>query len=542
MVRVAWIGVVSCTLALACTAEAHETDDDTGGGSTSNDAGTGGSESDTDGTGSTGDAMLPDPLPPLGSAPSTVDQTIVPTHAIDVDPAFDPRIPGDRQQMLDQGYDAFEVGAGEPVLARTPDGSDPPAPGAAPARLTRFVHLADTQLADDESPLRVVEIDNPSLSGAFRPQEDFGCQVVNAAVRTVNAVNADDPIDFVVLGGDNIDNAQTNEVQWFLGILDGAPVVNCDSGADDDPEPGEDNDSKDPFAPVGLDVPWIWVTGNHDALVQGNFTIADRLETAIGDAIGPGGSTRDWTLPGGPAFEGPVVADPERALLDGPTLLGLVAASGDGHGLTQQTVDSGHATYGWDVPGSDLRMVVVNTAAVTGAENGVVTDADVADRIRPLLDQAEADGKLVIVSTHHASTSLSDGGGLGGTVQDGALNPEDWQDLLGEYPNVIAHLAGHSHEHRVAFIEPLGGGGYWEIKTSAVADFPNQMRILEVHDQDNGWLTITTVALDFATEGDALAQSARGLEIMDLTSGWTKSDAPGTPEDRNVQLWIPAPS
>jgi hypothetical protein len=187
-------------------------------------------------------------------------------------------------------------------------------------------------------------------------------------------------------------------------------------------------------------------------------------------------------------------------------------------------------------------MVVVNTAAVTGAENGVVTDADVADRIRPLLDQAEADGKLVIVSTHHASTSLSDGGGLGGTVQDGALNPEDWQDLLGEYPNVIAHLAGHSHEHRVAFIEPLGGGGYWEIKTSAVADFPNQMRILEVHDQDNGWLTITTVALDFATEGDALAQSARGLEIMDLTSGWTKSDAPGTPEDRNVQLWIPAPS
>ena len=75
----------------------------------------------------------------------------------------------------------------------------------------------------------------------------------------------------MVLGGDNADNAQQNELDWFLSILDGAPSVECDSGKDDDPVTGPDNDPKDPFVAEGLKVPWLWVTGNHDILNQGNF-------------------------------------------------------------------------------------------------------------------------------------------------------------------------------------------------------------------------------------------------------------------------------
>lgn len=545
------------SLAMACTGDDGEQTGDTTGAVSSEDEGgetAGGPVTGTDtdatldDTGDSGDTadstggttILPDPLPPLDAVPTTVDERIVPTHAIDPDPVLDPRVPDERQQMLDEGYGAFDLAAGEAILPITPDGTPPPAAGAAPSLLSRFVHLADTQIADDESPLRLVTLDNPVVSGAFRPQEDHGCQLTNAAVRTINAVNAESALDFVVLGGDNADAAQTNEVSWFLGILDGAPVVHCDSGFDDDPEAGEDNDPKDRFAPVGLDVPWIWVTGNHDVLVQGNFVIAGREETAVGEELPSGGSTRDWSMPGGPAFEGPVVADPERALLDGPALMALVAGSGDGHGITPDVVKAGRATYGWDAPGSDLRIIVVDTAAPTGAAEGLVTDADVDALIRPALDAAEADGRLVIVATHHASTSLGDGSGLGGMAHPDALDTADWQALLGEYPNVIAHLCGHSHEHRARFIEPVGGGGYWEIITAAIADWPHQMRIVELHDQDNGWLTITGIALDFATDDDPLAADGRALGILDYTGGWTP-DGLGLPEDRNVQLWIEAP-
>lgn len=492
------------------------------------------------GSGSTGELELPDPLPPLEGVPTTEEETIVPTHEVEPLAVLDPRVPEERAMLLAEGYGDYEHGPGEPVLTRTPDGSEPPPPGPAAERLSRFVHLADTQIADDEAPLRVAAIDSVFISGAYRPQEAHGCQITNAAVRTINAVHAQTPLDFVVLGGDNADSGQTNEVQWFLDVLDGAPVVHCDSGDDDDPEPGDGNDPKDRFAPVGLDVPWIWVMGNHDILVQGNFAIEGREADAVGSEVPPGSSTRDWSQPGGPVFSGPVVADEGRALLDGSTLLGMVAASGDGHGITPEVVATGRATYAWDVPGTALRIVVVDSAAPTGGAEGLVTDADVDQHIRPLLDAAESDGRLVMVSTHHASTSLGDGSGLGGEPQPGALQTADWQALLGEYPNVIAHLCGHSHVHRATYVQPVGARGYWEVVTAAVADWPHQMRIVELHDQDNGWLTITGIALDYATDDDPLAADGRALGILDYTAAWLL-DGSGTIDDRNVALWIEAP-
>ncbi len=522
-------------------------DDDTSGGTAvdtgteggtlegtgSTDGGSSGSESGS----STGD--LPEPLPPLDAAPLTTEQVIVPTHEV-VEAEFDPRVPEQRDQLLADGFGDYTLAEGEPVLTVTPDGMDPPPPGPNAGLVTRFVHLADTQLADDESPLRVVSFDNPTVAGAFRPQETHGCRILNAAVRTINAVHTELPLDFVVLGGDNADAAQTNEVQWFLDILDGKPVVHCDSGDDDDIDPDDDQDPKDPFAPVGLDVPWIWVSGNHDILVQGNFVTESRKDYAIGSTIFPGGSTRDWTQYGGPMFMGPVVPDERRALVDNRTLLEMVAASGDGHGITQETIDLEKATYTWDVEGTPIRFLVVDTAAPTGAAEGLVVQSHVDEVIRPALDQAEADGKLVVVSSHHASHSLTDGGGLGGTAQPGALQPDDWRALLAEYPNVIMHLCGHSHVHAATWIEPAGTRGYWEVITSALIDWPHQLRVIELHDQDNGWWTIRAIAFDYATDGDPTAEDGRKLGILDFTSGW-QSDGRGDLEDRNVELWIEVP-
>lgn len=442
--------------------------------------------------------------------------------------------------MLADGYGEHDLGPGEDVMVVLPPGADPPDSGPNAERISRFVHLADTQLADDESPLRVATFDTPSIAGGYRPQEAWGCSVLNAAVRSINAIHAEQPLDFVVLGGDNSDSAQSNEVDWFLRILDGASVVHCDSGDDDDPVPGEANDPKDRFAPVGLDVPWIWVSGNHDLLVQGNFPIAGREETAVGDVVPDGGATIDWSTFDREVFMGPVIPDPARALLDNPALLATVAAAGDGHGIDEETVSSGKGSYTWDVPDTEIRFLVVDTATPTGADGGVIVDSHLEGFLRPALDEAEADGKLVIVSSHHASGSLHDGAGLGGVAQEGALEPADWRAFLADYPNVIAHLAGHSHEHRVEYFEPAGSRGYWEIVTSGLIDWPHQMRMLEVADEDNGWLTIRSIAFDYQTEGDGLAAEAKALGILDFTSGWTDGSA-GDPTDRNVELWIERP-
>lgn len=497
---------------------------------------------DTSGStsGSTGEVDLPDPLPPLDAVVLTTDTRRVPAHAIALEPENDPRIVADLEQMIADGYGEEMDAPGEPIVDRTLDDSPAPEDGPGAARITRFVHLADTQLADDESPTRLVSFDNAqAFAGAFRPQDAHECRIVNAAVRTINAVNADDPVDFVVLGGDNADSAQTNEVQWYVDILDGAPVVECDSGIDDDPTPGPDNDHKDPFAPVGLDVPWYWVMGNHDVLVQGNFAIDGQQSKALGDNAEAG--TRDWSMPGGPIVMGTVPADDRRTLLDGPSLLELVSGSGDGHGITAEVIERGKAEYTFDVEGTDIRFIILDTAAQTGGAEGVIRQADVDAFIQPALDAAVDDGKLVLLASHHASGSLGNGGGLGGMEQPDALTTEEWQSLLGEYDNVIAHLCGHSHVHRATPIEPLGGNPYWEIITSAIADHPHQMRIFEIRDEDNGFLSLSSIALDVALpDDDPLAQDGRLRSITDNTSGWQPTGE-GLPEDRNVRLFFALP-
>jgi 3',5'-cyclic AMP phosphodiesterase CpdA len=300
--------------------------------------------------------------------------------------------------------------------------------------------------------------------------------------------------------------------------------------------PGPGNDPKDPFAPVGLDVPWRWVMGNHDVLVQGNFTIETREAQAVGDD--PTDQTRDWSQIGGPLFAGPVAVDENRDLLNGTELLDIVRMSGDGHGISEEVAASGKANYTFDVDGTPLRFIVVDTAAQTGAATGLVRQIEVDAFLRPALDDAEAAGKWVILASHHASGSLGSGAGLGGMEQPDPLLLQDWQALLGEYDNVLAHLCGHSHVHQVLPIAPPGGYEYWEVITSAIADHPHQMRVIEIRDEDNGFVTMTATAFDFSTEDDPLSSEFRERGITDVTSGWNLTGE-GTIEDRNVRLWIP---
>jgi len=481
--------------------------------------------------------------PSLTDALLTTTRTFVPkTARQSPESGPNPALPDPLADYLNRGFGEVDLGPGDAYVTRVIDDSTPPAPGPNAKRLVRFVHLADLQLADDESPTRLGQFDGSgATSSALRPQDAYLCHMANASVRTINALHAKDPIAFTLLGGDNADSAQTNEVDWVLAILSGADDVECDSGDDDEIVDGPDNDGKDPFKAEGLRMPWKWVTGNHDVLVQGNLK-ADPGNREKALSVEANGGTRryDNGLAGFVERGEFVVPDPRRALLSRTELLTKVGDHGDGHGIGAAEKASGTATYTFDVEGTPLRVLVLDTSHENGGSEGVIKQSQVDTIIKPLLDAAKADGKWVILSSHHAATSLGDGTGLGGEKAADALTTEQWTSFIGTYDNVLFSMVGHSHRHRIVPVKPASGHPYWEVMTSAIADYPHQFRVVEIFDQDNDWVMLRATAVDFAVDGDPIALEGRRRGVVDFTSGWLPKDEAAT-NDKNVEIWIKKP-
>lgn len=492
----------------------------------------------------------PAALPPLADAPTTLTVRLTPkTPQQQYTAGPNPVAPDALQSYLDRGFGEQAEGPGEATYTtRVIDDSTPPAAGPGAKRIVRFVHLADLQIADDESPTRVGQLDAAGFtSSALRPQDAYLCRMGNAAVRTINALHKKDPIAFTIMGGDNADSAQTNEVDWVLGVLSGRPSVECDSGDDDDVIKGGDNDGKDPFVAEGLAMKWLWVTGNHDVLVQGNVAPNESNRVSVVGDSAPNGTRlysanrSDGLLPGAVTTE-TVPADKNRALLSPVELLAKVGADKDGHGLDARAKQSGKATYTHDIEGTPFRFLVIDTAHASGGADGVITQRHVDEVIKPALDAAKAENKWVILASHHAQSSLTKEGGALGSVEPDAILPDAWATFIGGYSNVVFSMVGHSHEHRVRAVKPAGAGhAWWEVMTSAIADYPHQFRVVEIYDQDNGWLMLRSHVVDISVQGDPVAAEGRRRGVVDQISGWLPGDGRGKPEDRNVELWIKKP-
>ena len=481
------------------------------------------------------DASVPPPV-------TTVTKHLVPSHALEAATGDNPAYADVRSLDLMAGYGAYTWGPGYGYVARTLDGGAAPAWGANPKRLARFAHLADLQLADDESTTRVAATDSSgATSGALRPQDAYLCHLSRAAVRAINRQHAYDPLGFTLLGGDNIDNAQPNELDWLVGLLNGGQPIECDSGADDDLIPGPDNDPKDPFTPEGLRMPWLWVSGNHDELVQGNLAVSSFLQSRGEGSICVGGS-RDYSEPTEVCSAlSSCVADARRRPMTSGELMQRLADTGDGHGIGDTQVTRQKAFYHYDLPDAPIRLVVMDTAAETGGASGMLRQADVEEFVVPAIEEARTLGRFVVLTSHHSIDSLTSDGGPFGSAQDGALLPADFRAVLSGYDNVLFSLVGHAHTLDVRPIDVGGGRFYWQVMTPAVADFPHELRIIELWDGDNDYFMMRATAVDVDTEGDALAEAGRVFGIIDYTTGWSAvAPLPGA-EMTNVELWIRKP-
>ncbi len=231
-----------------------------------------------------------------------------------------------------------------------------------------------------------------------------------------------------------------------------------------------------------------------------------------------------------------------------------------------------------------MRFIALDTVAEAGTivtptghftADGNIDDPQFKWLEGQLKAATEAD-ELVVLFSHHAPESLTADAAdelappcllndaHGHDVNPGCdLDPRNSQpihletdtvEMLHQYPNVIAWVAGHSHVNTVdAFPNPSGPGGFWSIRVAAEADWPQQSRLLQVFDNHDGTLSIFGTILDHVGQSAAppAGTAASGMDLNDLASvGRTmsfndlQSGAPegeGEAKDRNVELLVPDP-
>ncbi len=371
--------------------------------------------------------------------------------------------------------------------------------------IVRVVHVSDTHIVDSLSPARFPGAHDITLS-AWRPWESYSTQILDGIVRIANRIHASGAkVDFLLHTGDACDNVQSNELGWFLDLMDGRQV-NPLSGPDDRTPEDRPPSLLDPYAafePQGLyrnglhgdqpSIPWYCLMGNHDRYAIGVLPIVtlpggrrvaplpffNRPGILLPTVFDPTGGLAHGNVtpadPGPPRlFEPPatVVPNPDRAYLNRS---GFLSAMFD--------TDSQPAGHGFDAPDGrgwysitpvpGLRLIGLNTSdqlapLPTGIYDAGCISDEQANFLRRELEGAQARGERVIVASHHPSQSL-------GLLQGSSLGPEGFRDLLNSCPNVILHLAGHVHRNRVA-----DRGGYIEIETCSTIDPPQEARVVEI--------------------------------------------------------------
>jgi hypothetical protein len=435
------------------------------------------------------------------------------------------------------GDGTLGVAAGEPLRDRTPLGPR----ARIGSELARFAYVTDAHVRDEESPARAPFLDRlgTPFSSVFRPQESLTAQVLVAAVRAIDrfAPRA------VVEGGDLADSSQGNELAAGVAALNGV-VVDPDSGA-----PGYDGiqaaSDPDPFyyrpdvdsprhvgllraaqrrlRSPGLHAPWFPVAGNHDVLVDGEIAptpatralaIGDRAPDALPSGVrvprdaAQARTLLDGLLPRIVAGAPRVAADPARAEL-GAQAVGVLRRAARSPGAGPRL------DYTFDL-GPRVRAIVLDTVRRDTGSDGIVT----AEQVAFLRGALRAAGtRWVIVFSHQPLA--------------GAEGAQAAVSLLDGDPRVLATIAGHTHRNRIT-ARRTPAGGYWQLQTASLADYPQQARALRVLATAGGGAVIETWMLDTAPGG--LADVARGLAYLDAQGGRPVGDAGGR-LDRNVRLW-----
>lgn len=370
--------------------------------------------------------------------------------------------------------------------------------------------------------------------------------------------------------------------------------------------------AQEPFEATGLNVPSYVTPGNHDGLAQGNEKALAPFEEVgtgcakpLAPASGPT-SASDLSASLDPDYIAGLLAtdpdqvmlvppDPDRQYVDKRQYKALydTGAQSDAHGFG--LVDAGEleasngaaSYYSWKArPG--IRMISIDTLC----EGGVAGRSQLGNLDDPQfqwltreLERAQQRDELIIVFGHHPIRSLTcpvpDETPPPCTTEDEHghdINPgcdidprssmpvrqgADIEALFHSFPNVIAYVAGHTHENNLLAAQPdpeaqterrqKSTGDFWGIETASLVDWPPQNRLVELMDNCDGTLSFLATIVDSSapatapssgTEADVLdtadiASISRTLAYNDPQAGLGSGE--GQPSERNVELLLEDP-
>ncbi|HSS95251.1 MAG TPA: hypothetical protein VLR46_14855, partial [Candidatus Dormibacteraeota bacterium] len=297
-----------------------------------------------------------------------------------------------------------------------------------------------------------------------------------------------------------------------------------------------------PFPSAGLRVPWIGCRGNHEEVSQGVGLVTPALAAAM---VGfhkpfemPDGLDRDAALEifvrRPEAFMAgrdlPVTPDAHR----GPfTRAEFVAGA---LGFASRNRYQGTAYYVHDTPA--VRFVVLDTVCAAGGAEGCIDEDQVRWLVRRL---EEVRDRPVVIVSHHTLDTMGNRRRAGGPR---SIDADELLEMVHGVGNVVLWLNGHIHANVVRRRRDNRGGGFWEVTTSAIVDWPCQARVVELFSAGDGVLAVACTMVDHDGPDGPLKKLVEPAQLAGLHRelagnvpvGGFDSGREGTPLDRNVIL------
>jgi len=292
-------------------------------------------------------------------------------------------------------------------------------------------------------------------------------------------------------------------------------------------------------------------TGNFPVLFNmENLKATPQYYQGVIDGETPLGTITKKGKVGDPGFTSPptIVADPDRrSLLRTEWIREFFNTTSNpvGHGfnLVNPTQQSGFACYSF-LPKSNIPIKVIvldDTQLETDGSKDIhghgYLDANRWAWLRAELAAGQAANQLMIIAAHipiavvkigdETEWWLSDRtikdpspwwtAATSAAITPNAVTLEELVSTLQNTPNLLMWIAGHRHLNTVkAFASPdptKPEKGFWQVETSSLHDFPQQLRTFEIYLNSDYTISIKTINVDPAVKAGTPAATSRKYAI-----------------------------